>query len=360
MEKFFMNKKLNCVVMALLLGVFAGSVEATNNQNAQADKDFLRAIADRNCGAAAQALNNGAKIDGTGDWTPLHYAALHGWGVNVVQFLIDNGANVNQINNNDDTPLSLAFELGHVDIVRCLVEAGADINQTDKVGWSLLHYAAFNGWDFACFNYLVSKGADIQKISDDNDSPLSCAFQSGYLDAARCLIKAGASINVIAPDGSNLLHRAAYDNWNVKSVKYLIEQGVAIDKVNNNNETPLLLAAQRGHLDVVRCLVEAGASFSIKNTAGQTARDLAVQGIHPLVVSYLDNPFLKLYRAKAFVKRHKFSLTATATLATVGVRWWYARRHGLSFVPSFFSRRGFFSVSKMTPVQIAPRTQFCL
>src|SRR3989339_1104754 len=110
MEKFFMNKKLNCVVMALLLGVFAGSVEATNNQNAQADKDFLRAIADRNCGAAAQALNNGAKIDGTGYWTPLHYAALHGWGGNVGQFLIDNGANVNQINNNDDTPLSLAFE----------------------------------------------------------------------------------------------------------------------------------------------------------------------------------------------------------------------------------------------------------
>jgi ankyrin repeat protein len=62
------------------------------------------------------------KFDG---WTPLHLAAWKNH-VDVVRCLLEAGADKNAKNDQGDTPIHWAVDLGHVDAVRCLLEAGAD------------------------------------------------------------------------------------------------------------------------------------------------------------------------------------------------------------------------------------------
>ena len=66
-------------------------------------------------------------------WTPLHWAARAGK-IEIVRMLIDAGANVNVQTNGGSTPLHEAVRYGSVEIVRMLIDAGADVNLQDEDG----------------------------------------------------------------------------------------------------------------------------------------------------------------------------------------------------------------------------------
>jgi hypothetical protein len=78
------------------------------------------------------------------DWrgmTPLHYAAYNGH-VEIVRLLLQNGADVNVRNKYGTTPLYWAASYGHVDILHLLVQNGADLESQANNGWRALHEAA--------------------------------------------------------------------------------------------------------------------------------------------------------------------------------------------------------------------------
>ena len=64
------------------------------------------------------------------DWTPLHYAIDQGH-INVVNFLIKNGANINAKTKSNSNPLHFASQNGNLEIVTLLVEKGTVINEQD-------------------------------------------------------------------------------------------------------------------------------------------------------------------------------------------------------------------------------------
>jgi ankyrin repeat protein len=87
----------------------------------------------------ALVLQNKAKVDHIG-WTPLHYACAKGQ-IEVAQFLIANGADVNARGPNWSTPLMMAAQSGNEDLVKLLLDKGADIRFRNANGYSVIDIA---------------------------------------------------------------------------------------------------------------------------------------------------------------------------------------------------------------------------
>lgn len=75
--------------------------------------------------------------------TPLHYAVFHG-NLEITEYLIEKGADVNARNRNSDTPLHLAAMNGNVDIAKILLKHNADVNAKNNEGKTALDYATNN------------------------------------------------------------------------------------------------------------------------------------------------------------------------------------------------------------------------
>jgi len=71
-------------------------------------------------------------------------ASEHGL-TNIVQWIIDAGANVNAKNNIGGTPLMIASQYGHEVCVKLLLDVGADVNAKNKDGWTALMFASRYG-----------------------------------------------------------------------------------------------------------------------------------------------------------------------------------------------------------------------
>ena len=91
---------------------------------------------------------------------------------------------------NDERPLHWAALTGDIDVVSLLIEHGADINAVDAQGLTALHWAAWQGQlDIA--KLLVAEGSAINAVSVHNNTPLDRAIQDGHQEVADYLRSAG-------------------------------------------------------------------------------------------------------------------------------------------------------------------------
>ena len=138
------------------------------------------------------------------------------------------------------TPLHLAVQEHHIDIVRLLLEKGADPKLASAVGCTPLHLAT--GWGLVeCTRLLLDHGADPQPAEgSEAPSPLFLAAQYGHLAV----------------------------------VELLVARGAAVDKISGGSpgNSPLIAAAMAGHVEIVRFLVvKAGADVNMTNLRGDAA-----------------------------------------------------------------------------------------
>ncbi|XP_074600327.1 multiple ankyrin repeats single KH domain isoform X2 [Brevipalpus obovatus] len=218
--------------------------------------------------------------------TPLMYACAGGH-VEVVKLLIEHGANVEDHNVNGHTPLMEAASAGHVAVAKILVVNGASINShSDEFKESALTLACYKG-HLEMVRFLLEAGADQEHKTEEMHTALMEASMDGHVEVARLLLDSGAQVNMPADSFESPLTLAACGG-HVELVMLLLERGANIEEVNDEGYTPLMEAAREGQEEVVALLLSQGADINAQTEETQeTALTLACCSNSLEVAEYL-------------------------------------------------------------------------
>ena len=199
--------------------------------------------------------------------------------VDIVQYLVNIRADFD-LQNKDGYLLIYAAEQGYTDIVKFLIEQGADVNKSDKYGWTALAHAARKG-HLDIVKYLV-------KSKLDADKALIHVAIKGKLDVAKYLVEeCKADINTVS--GYTVLTYAII-NKHIKMVEYLLKHGADLNLQGDNGETALMYATKYGYTDIVTILLKYGANLNLQDNSGETALICATKrGYTDIVVILLKH-----------------------------------------------------------------------
>ncbi|XP_063153683.1 ankyrin repeat and SAM domain-containing protein 1A isoform X4 [Candoia aspera] len=186
------------------------------------------------------------------------------------------GPNVNCVDSTGYTPLHHAALNGHKDVVEVLLRNDALTNVADCKGCYPLHLAAWKG-DAEIVKLLIHQGPSHTKVNEQNALEIKELKKYGPFDPY---------INAKNNDNETALHCAAqYGHTEV--VKVLLEELTDPTMRNNKFETPLDLAALYGRLEVVKMLLNAHPNLLSCNTKKHTPLHLAARNGHKAVVHVL-------------------------------------------------------------------------
>ena len=199
----------------------------------------------------------------------------------VAKLLLIRGANIEAADIDGNTPLLIVAQKGNVEMFKLLLEKGADVNAQDKCRKTPIHLAARNG-NVEMFKLLLEKGADVNAQDEYDFTPLHIAILYNHYKAAETLIELGADIEAQDKDGMTpLLIAAKYGN--VEMFKLLLEKGANIDALANNM-TPLHFAIENNHDLAAEELIRLGANIEATNKIEMTPLFIAIQKGHTQTV----------------------------------------------------------------------------
>lgn len=175
-----------------------------------------------------------------------------------------------------------------LNLIDILIDYGADIEYKNKNGNNALMFAAWSNHDHIV-KLLLKRGANINAINNYQYSALLGLFCS--IDSTNMLniFKMGkADFALKDPEGNyNVLMLAIFDNCK-KSVEFIVSQNlVDIDEQDSKGFTALMYAAQSGYYNIVEMLIQYKANVNLKNKDGLTAKDLAFkEGYYNIVLLF--------------------------------------------------------------------------
>ncbi|MEI0528674.1 ankyrin repeat domain-containing protein [Brachyspira intermedia] len=185
-----------------------------------------------------------------------------------------------------------AISKGDMKALEKLVKDDTDLNkQYDKI--TPLGLAAARN-DKEMVKFLVEKGADINLEDGYGYTPLIIAMKYRNIGLAKDIIDLKPDLNAIcSATGDTPLTYLAGEVWfGTDLCYYMIKNGADVNKKNDNGDTPLIVAVQNvvGSYGMLGVIINMGADYNIKNKEGKTAMDIVMEEDDKAALHHLNNP----------------------------------------------------------------------
>lgn len=201
--------------------------------------------------------------------------------LNVYEYLSANGYNPNVTNSNGETPLHiLANRSKNMEIFNFLLEKGLDVNQQDNNGNTAFMNAA-SGNDLKVVEFLSKKVKDINEVNKKGQSALALAVTNNTVNIAKFLLNNNAKTTIIDTDGNNLVYYLidSYSKRNEddfqQKIKLLQSHDVKLENLKNSGNTWFHLAVEKNSTDLLAYTVNIKQDINAKNKDGNTALHIA-------------------------------------------------------------------------------------
>ena len=258
--------------------VAAGAnLEAADGQNRT---PLLTAAFNNNKHACRKLLELGADVNAksVNGNTALHLAAMHGHCETVVE-LLTHGANVEAKNLGHNTALHLAVKSGRRQCVTAVVSTAANIVPCNDNGYTALPPGlAQEGTQMQVqmVRVLIEAGAEVQVENKHGRTPLIYAARCNNPELIEELLKAGANPSACDKYGLTALLEACKYGC-IGTARALVASRTGIEARDRDGNTPLLLALRNGYTQLAIELIDAGADVNARNGNGNTALALAFE-----------------------------------------------------------------------------------
>jgi len=256
--------------------------------------------------------------------TYVFWAASRG-NLEIVKFLVENGAKLDLVDSHGYGPISFTAATGQTNtaIYDYFIKSGADLNkEKDHHGNNALLIAASRAKDLELVHYFIGKGLDINSTDDHGNGIFHYASQGGIIAILKQLKALGVSTKKNETTGENAiffaskgkessmelytyleslginanvktkenvtpLHNLASLSKDLKAFDYFVKKGVDPNEVDAEGNTALLNAAERNQLEAVTYFAERTNNIDHADKVGRTSLTFAIQGNSSEVVSYL-------------------------------------------------------------------------
>ena len=162
----------------------------------------------------------------------------------------------------------------HTQGIAALLDFGADINYSNSVGRTALHFASSSG-SVSVVQLLLHGGANVERRDSSGRTPMWCSMENGHFTVARSLLRHGANPNErFGLSDRTPLHWSA-SRGQEDFVELLISSGADVNAQDNGGLTAAHIASWSGHTGVLRKLLQADAKTDMEDVFGDTALDLA-------------------------------------------------------------------------------------
>ena len=194
------------------------------------------------------------------------------WRWRAVQECLLAGAEPDTVGRDGRPVLMDAALAGHVEIMRLLLDMGANVNGTSAAMVTALMEAAATGLTEGC-QLLIARGAKADQVDRDGWTALMCAALNGHVDVLRVLLDHGAKVDPTDHRDRTALHHATHNN--VETAYLLLAAGADVNHRALDGTTTLMTLTESPFdldvaLEVVPALIAAGADPLMATSEGQT------------------------------------------------------------------------------------------
>ncbi|XP_048238696.1 ankyrin repeat domain-containing protein 50-like [Haliotis rufescens] len=221
------------------------------------------------------------------DYETILPMACKGGNIEIVKYALEQNIDAMSSNGMDDNAAAvIAARRGHRDIFDLLVKKGANLTMKEENNNILL--MACEGGNVDIVKYVLKQNiVDINSKNDEELTPAMVAASLGHKEMFDLLISEGADMTHVSEDDDKILHLACYGG-NVDIVKYVLKQKILdINRKDDDGWTPAMMAIYGGHRDILYLLVREGANLTQRNYEHRNVLHVACSSKQTKITKYL-------------------------------------------------------------------------